>query len=216
MKVILSRKGFDSSYGGIPSPILPDGRLVSFPIPSPSDCFQLADINMPGLDTENLISDLSGKKHSLQTCIHLDPDLDRAPNTRLPGWRPALGQTGNAQSHLRDQNVMDILHGTSRSTYCGAAGSRLRSRTTPLDDAIAREILDWFERDGLPEADEYWDAIEGLSGSWRRKASNAGWAALAKRRESFANLGGTGSTSEGNDEISESRSCGKLKAKTQR
>lgn len=34
MKIILSRKGFDSSYGGYPSPILPDGSLLSIPIPS--------------------------------------------------------------------------------------------------------------------------------------------------------------------------------------
>jgi len=33
MKIILSRKGFDSSYGGCPSPILPDGTLLSLPIP---------------------------------------------------------------------------------------------------------------------------------------------------------------------------------------
>lgn len=32
MKVILSRKGFDSSNGGIPSPIMPDGTLLSMPI----------------------------------------------------------------------------------------------------------------------------------------------------------------------------------------
>jgi hypothetical protein len=29
MKVILSRKGFDSGYGGYPSPILPDGWMIS-------------------------------------------------------------------------------------------------------------------------------------------------------------------------------------------
>lgn len=34
MKIILSRKGTDSSYGGYPSPILPDGSLLSIPIPS--------------------------------------------------------------------------------------------------------------------------------------------------------------------------------------
>ena len=37
MKVILSRKGFDSQYGGMPSPILPDGTLLSLPIPSKTD-----------------------------------------------------------------------------------------------------------------------------------------------------------------------------------
>lgn len=34
MKVILSRKGFDSANGGIVSPVFPDGRMLSFPIPS--------------------------------------------------------------------------------------------------------------------------------------------------------------------------------------
>lgn len=34
MKIILSRKGFDSENGGYPSPILPNGTLLSIPIPS--------------------------------------------------------------------------------------------------------------------------------------------------------------------------------------
>jgi hypothetical protein len=105
MRLILSRKGFDSGYGGIPSPILPDGRLVPLPIPISHDRYTLADINIPDLDTGQLLSDLSKGAHTLKTSIHLDPDLDRAPASRLPGWRPALGQTGNAQSHLRDMGV---------------------------------------------------------------------------------------------------------------
>ena len=44
MKVILSRKGFDSSNGGIPSPILPDGTLLSFPIPACSDELTFAEL----------------------------------------------------------------------------------------------------------------------------------------------------------------------------
>ena len=38
MKIILSRKGFDSSekYGQVASPIFPDGSMVSMPIPSSS------------------------------------------------------------------------------------------------------------------------------------------------------------------------------------
>src|ERR1035441_4619606 len=31
MKLILSRKGFDSSAGGKPSPIFPDGTMISLP-----------------------------------------------------------------------------------------------------------------------------------------------------------------------------------------
>ena len=43
MKIILSRKGFDSENGGYASPILPDGSLVSLPIPNTT--------SRPGIDT---------------------------------------------------------------------------------------------------------------------------------------------------------------------
>ena len=33
MKIILSRKGVDSSAGGFASPIFPDGQMISIPIP---------------------------------------------------------------------------------------------------------------------------------------------------------------------------------------
>lgn len=36
-RLVLSRKGFDSGYGGMPSPILPDGRLQPLPIPVDHD-----------------------------------------------------------------------------------------------------------------------------------------------------------------------------------
>jgi hypothetical protein len=34
MKIILSRKGFDSEFGGYPSPIFPIGLLISFTFPA--------------------------------------------------------------------------------------------------------------------------------------------------------------------------------------
>jgi hypothetical protein len=34
MRIILSRKGFDTEYGQMPSPIMPDGTLLSLPIPA--------------------------------------------------------------------------------------------------------------------------------------------------------------------------------------
>ena len=43
MKVILSRKGFDSSNGGIVSPIFEDGSMISVPIPS-KDKDQFSDL----------------------------------------------------------------------------------------------------------------------------------------------------------------------------
>jgi hypothetical protein len=37
IKITLSRKGFDSPYGDYPGPILPDGKMVSLPIPLKDD-----------------------------------------------------------------------------------------------------------------------------------------------------------------------------------
>ena len=37
MKLILSRKGFDSSSGGQANPIMPDGTVLSLPIPDDKD-----------------------------------------------------------------------------------------------------------------------------------------------------------------------------------
>lgn len=100
MKIILSRKGFDSQYGGMASPILPDGRLVPLPIPSKHDHHTFAALDSGNLDLDQILSDLSKGKHELKSHVHLDPDLNRARANRLPNWRPAFGQTGSAQGHL--------------------------------------------------------------------------------------------------------------------
>jgi Nucleotide modification associated domain 3 len=104
-KLIFSRKGFDSGYGGMPSPILPDGRMIALPIPSDHDRARTADIGADRDLLAHLLSDLGHARHSLRTRVHLDPDLVRGPRPRPPGWRPALGQTGSAQAHLAAQGV---------------------------------------------------------------------------------------------------------------
>lgn len=105
MKVIFSRKGFDAQYGGMPSPILIDGRMVPLPIPSTHDSATLASLDMPDLPLGALLLDLSGGRISLETRVHRDPDLGGSHAISLDGWRPALGQTGAAQSHLGHQGV---------------------------------------------------------------------------------------------------------------
>ncbi|RQQ53885.1 Nmad3 family putative nucleotide modification protein [Burkholderia stagnalis] len=105
MKVVLSRKGFDSQFGGMPSPILPDGRLVSLPIPSERDDATLADLDFADATLDRLISDVSAGKHGPQRRVHFDPDLGGRRGANLANWRPALGQTGAAQSHLRRRGV---------------------------------------------------------------------------------------------------------------
>jgi hypothetical protein len=104
-QLVLSRKGFDSGYGGMPSPILPDGRMLALPIPSAHDRTRMADACTDRTLLGQLLDDLGRGRFSLHTRVHLDPDLCRGPRRRAPGWRPALGQTGAAQSHLARQRV---------------------------------------------------------------------------------------------------------------
>ncbi len=103
MRIILSRKGFDSANGGCPSPILPDGELLSLPIPA-DDPLSYAEIGFRGLSCAALLKQLNPKK-SYDTC-HLDPDI--RPDMRLSrpaGWRAAFGQTDAAQSHLKKHGI---------------------------------------------------------------------------------------------------------------
>ena len=53
MKVVFSRKGFDSQYGGMPSPILSDGTLLSLPIPSKEDNTKYAGLTWNGKSYSN-------------------------------------------------------------------------------------------------------------------------------------------------------------------
>ena len=105
MKIILSRKGFDSSAGGVPSPILPDGRLVSLPIPDTLSTIRYRDIASHDRMTGKLVKDLTRGKFNATTKAHLDPDLLDCSLPREPGWRPLFGQSGAAQGHLRNQKI---------------------------------------------------------------------------------------------------------------
>ena len=104
MKIIFSRKGFDSGYGGVPSPILPDGSLVSFPIPSQFGR-PLSDLRFSNEPLCEMVGELTRGKITTTRSVHLDPDLVAGTVPRLPGWCAAFGQTGSAQGHLRNQGV---------------------------------------------------------------------------------------------------------------
>ena len=105
MKVILSRKGFDSSDGGSPSAILPDGHLLSFPIPDTVGNLRYGDVGQTtDYSFKELISMLGLKVKSDDLC-HLDPDLVYGSLPRQDGWRPLFGQCGAAAAHLSHQQV---------------------------------------------------------------------------------------------------------------
>ena len=102
MKIILSRKGFDSSNGGCPSPILPDGTLLSMPIPSDDkDCY--VDLSYNGLSYSDILKQISPRKQ-FNHC-HVDPDIRCNRISRLQDWKAGFGQIGSAQGVLQNAKV---------------------------------------------------------------------------------------------------------------
>lgn len=101
-KIILSRKGYDDQYGGKPSAILPDGTMLSFPIPVETGEEGIATelLTFRGQKLINMFHQLEHKQGS--KTHHVDPDLyGLAGNTCLG----AFGQGGAALGHLNNQQV---------------------------------------------------------------------------------------------------------------
>lgn len=106
MKIILSRKGFDSQCAKQANPILPDGTLLSFPIPDEHDDLTFSDIKWNGQSYIDIIRSLKPRTiWDENSHCHLDPDLRKESIDRTSGWRPAFGQTGSSLTELRDYDV---------------------------------------------------------------------------------------------------------------
>lgn len=137
MKIVLSRKGFDSQYGRIPSPILPDGTLLSLPIPTTESGCRFTELKHGGQSYADLIIALGGDTATAASCCHLDPDL--RPGS-APGWVPAFGQTGAAQTHLSNQGVgigdLFLFFGRFRQTEFGPDGRLRYVRGAPTQHIV--------------------------------------------------------------------------------
>ncbi len=95
MKVILSRKGFDSTSGGYPSPII-DGMPLSLPIPDKTDQTKYSESRYKnGLSYLDVIKQLGIKRYDENSTCHYDPDLKLG----------AIGQIKQAQKHLENKGV---------------------------------------------------------------------------------------------------------------
>lgn len=168
-KLILSRKGFDAANGGMPSPILPDGTLMSLPIPMANEAVTLGDIPAPGDGGTmgDVVHTLSNGRHGRVTPVHLDPDLVRASRgERRSDWRPLFGQAAAAQSHLANQCVGEgdvfLFFGWFRQ----AEGTLRALRFKPKSDAPDRHVV--F---GWMQIGEVWDVTAGVPAafpSWAR------------------------------------------------
>lgn len=105
-----------------------------------------------------------------------------------------------------------MLKDTNRSTWCGAAGSRLRSRTSAIDQPLANQIINYFRLPGLPEITAYYEAVTPNSERWSRIAKELGWAEISERRKEYDRLDnqlqlGAPSLTSHNVSVRRSRTC---------
>src|SRR4051812_1838264 len=105
MKVVLSKKGFDSEVSPRhPSPILPDGEILPLPIPEPKQ--SPGDVGVPfdeiratdDLSIGDVLDQLGYCGVGRQRRAHLDPDLCESAVVRAPGWRPLFGTDSTSGS----------------------------------------------------------------------------------------------------------------------
>ncbi|MCL2822112.1 MAG: hypothetical protein FWD86_02810 [Firmicutes bacterium] len=120
-KIILSRKGVDSSSGGFASPVIIGKKMMSIPIPIPKGAKTLHDTgynvkykdivfkDFSDKNYEDIINDLGQmNKLSEKYCdngrCHLDPDIVQV-DSKAKGWKPSFGQddSANAQTYLANQ-----------------------------------------------------------------------------------------------------------------
>ncbi|MGO9209417.1 MAG: hypothetical protein ACLPXM_18985 [Terriglobales bacterium] len=111
-RIIFSRKGFDSTAGGVASPIFDDGTMVSMPIPDEQSGVSFAQVYYRTPFGTTLAEVLPALRctPAAEDDVHLDPDLRReARKRRFPDeWLPIFGQSGGAQAHLENNKVDDL------------------------------------------------------------------------------------------------------------
>ena len=76
-RIILSRKGFDSKFGGRPSPIFSDDRIFSIPIPQNQESpTKYKDLFFNGISGSEALKESSVRQVSDNDYCHYDPALN--------------------------------------------------------------------------------------------------------------------------------------------
>ena len=123
MKIILSKKGFNSQDRGIPSPIMPDGTLLSLPIPENGSGVLYESLSYGKYSYKEILQNL-GYLQSIWEC-HLDPDIYKIGLTPT-NWKAIFGQCDSAAGHLIKQEIgkgdIFLFFGTFKETEVSIDG----------------------------------------------------------------------------------------------
>ena len=136
MKAVLSRKGYDDKYGGRPSAIMPNGQMLSFPIPIPEEVGIASDkISYDGTQLNCLLEQLGHTKTNLNH--HLDPDLGQyCVDGRPSKCAGVFGRSHSAGSHLDNQGIgpedIFLFFGTFQHVDEVGNGFRYRNSENPF------------------------------------------------------------------------------------
>jgi hypothetical protein len=130
MRIVLSRKGFDSSAGKVASPIFDDGAMISLPIPERGSGTTYGEVSTRRGGLGELVEQLTLGEVPHTHHVHLDPDLEAEARERAPGWRPLFGQVDAAQTVLARNGVgvgdLFLFFGWFREIEATARGLRYR------------------------------------------------------------------------------------------
>ncbi len=107
MKVILSRKGFEPTHGGIPSPIMPDGTLLLLPKPVEDGAISYHDLSYKGLSYYDIVLSLDKLQKESLDKFRTHSGCYIMPENHTPPleWYPAYFHNGLLESHLNRQNI---------------------------------------------------------------------------------------------------------------
>jgi hypothetical protein len=147
-RIILSRKGFDKGTGKLPSPILPDGRMLSLPIPQYPNGIQAhgkpttvttryCDLHGDGAAFGDHLRQQTARRRipiTGETIVHLDPDI--RPDLRpcnffsVRGWRrrAIFGTSASGKTTCSSSTVISNLVPQVLSPNC--AGNKLLDKAS--------------------------------------------------------------------------------------
>ena len=199
MKLILSRKGFDSQSGGCPSPIFPDGTLYSLPIPDdqsdPTSKITYKDLWHGDTNIGEMVADLTGNRIGSKVRAHLDPDINHVAyrhGRRVGGpclvnrVHPKVIYDNQGCANRRSVPIFWTLSGGLRKLLAGGALSKMRTKLQHVSMGLASDWENSYKVDELAKGELPWaryhhhlhpwtgDQILGTRCTFRPKALNLG------------------------------------------